>query len=83
MKFLIALAFLAFNGCLMGCVSEGAGWRLQFQTAGFVIEYTVTADKDGEHKFRQSFDQEGWSIIGPWLADEEEGPPAPEPSLES
>ena len=67
-------------GCLTtGCVSEGAGWRLNIQTAGFSIEYTNTKDSKGEHKFRQSFDQEGWSIIGPWLAPEDDvvGPPAP------
>jgi hypothetical protein len=76
MKIAIIVLLLLFTSCLSSCVSEGAGWRFNVQTAGITIEYENRVDDKGEHKFRQSFDQEGWSIIGPWI-NEEEGPPAP------
>ena len=78
---LLALVVLA-GGLSVACVSEGQGWRLSFGN-NFVIEYTQKPNSVGEFYQRTSFDQEGWSVLGPLVHtdgipnDGLEGPPAP------
>jgi len=62
---------LLFNGCILGCTSDGKGWQVEVRTGGFSIKYETLNKEDGDYGFTQTFDPEGVSLVKPFLVPKE------------